>query len=194
MKKSTMCLVFNLLVLTCMAQMPLSHADQEALADATNLATTWNIPLVSTSQVWTTPFFPVDGIINVNGLQIKRSEKLEDSIARFSVYSNNQVVAGGELFENPTFDEARTVLMLQVVNCNMSIRLLVDAYIVKTNNVGDFSLVWAKHDDITNTLIEDPSDISFVRGSKAVRLRNRDGVTVQSIAEILDALLKQPPQ
>jgi len=114
------------------------------------------------------------------------------SCSDFLIFSNNQIIATGRLFESPTFNEARTKLILELVDNNMPVRLLSETYKIRTNNVGDFNIIRTRHNGI-NERIEDLSWIYFIRGTKVISLRSKNIADVQPIAEVLDALLKNPP-
>lgn len=165
---------------------------QKRLDDAIWLSTRLNMPLTSNSQVWTTSLFPSTGIITTNEYRIIAPGTKEDNEITFSVYSNDLSVAFGTLFEYPTFNEARTALMLELINNNMMREALVDSYRIRTNNVGDFSVVWLAR-NAADEITDDLSWIYFIRGAKAVSLRGKDVANVQPIAEILDMLLRQSP-
>ena len=193
MKKSAMILVASLFFFVCVAQM--SHeVSQKRLDDAIWLATEIEIPLASNSQVWTEPFFEIYNVIHTNDFRIETQGEPLDSLIRFVVYSNDQVIATGRLFERVTFDEARTALLLELLENNMMLEALAVIYKVRTNGIGDFNVVRTTR-NAAEEIIDRLDWIYFIRGAKAISLRGKDGanVNVQPIAKVLDGLLKQPP-
>jgi len=195
MKKLLLIFVANLFTSVCMAQVSIAEMEQLLLKDATWLSTAISIPLVSNSQVWTESLFPVNGVIQANGFRFETPDRPSNSRSDFVAYSNNQVLAYGRLFERPTFHEARIALILELMNSNIQVKMLAKIYRVQTNDVGDFSVVRIKHENVTSKITDDHSRIFFIRGAKAISLRGKDGenVNVQPIAKALDELLKNPP-
>lgn len=168
--------------------------DQGDLAIAAWMMTAINMPTISDSQVWTESFFSVVGTIHTNGFVVTDDGDTGMESTWFLVHTNEQIWAFGKLFERSSFDEARTALALELVSINMAPRLIADLYQVRTNNIGDFSIVRPKK-NTEGELIDDFSCIYFIRGAKAVSLRGipfDDNVNLRPVAEVLDALLKNP--
>lgn len=190
MKKIIVFIFAKVLISMCMAQ----SIPQTMIDDATELAITLGIPIASTSQIWTEPLFPTNGVVNTHNLRIVNDNSTFGSSMEFSVFSEDQIVAGGTLFERITFDEARTALMLELVNNCMMRSVLEKIYRVRTSSVGDFNIVYADEIDSTGAVIDSLSAIFLIRGAKSIWLRSINGADVQPIAEALDELLKYPPE
>jgi len=193
MKTVPMFLFTGLFILVCTVQAELPNHEQIMRNDAIGLATALNIPTDSNSQIWTTSFFSVEGIIQTNDFRIVAPGGKTGTLVKFTVYSNDLVMASGRLYERSSFDEARTALAVELISNNRHPLELTKLYKVRPNNVGDFSVVWTTKND-ENEITDDLSWIYFVRGAKAIRLQGKDGASVQSIAEMLDTLLMKQPK
>ena len=199
MEKFTMVLFVSFFASVCVSQVELSNEEkillqkQRMLEDAMWLATAIEMPDVSKSQIWTEPLFPTNGVYNANGFRIETQKSPFASDKRINIYSNSQIIAFGKLFEYPTFDGARTALMIELCNRNMDVRELAMLYKVRANDIGDFSVIWPRYGDIADEVIDDFSHSYFIRGAKAISLRGVNKANVRPIAEVLDELLKRPP-
>ena len=162
------------------------------LENALFLGTALGVPFVSTSQVWTTSFFPANGMVSSNDFKIIKQENMFNHYTTFNISTNEQVIAYGKLFECSSYDDALKTLLIDRVMCNMMLDAIIDSYKLCTNNVGDFAFIGIVFDATSNKEIEELSEIYFVRGAKAVKLSGKNGINVQPIAELLDIFLKQP--
>ena len=194
----------SLLATMCMAQTELSkeerrlRMEQRRLNDAVMLSTAIEMPLVSKSQILTAPLFQTNGTHHVNGFRIKTFNSPTDmpvnSCVGFDVYTNDQLIASGKLFERATFEDARMALIFALMNNNMPVEMLVDAYTVRINGIGDFSVFW-KTRNAEGEILDEFSEIFFIRGAKAISVRGVNGTAdVRPIAKTLDELLKHPPK
>ena len=181
--------VVKFFLLACAMQALGSRFEQNMIDRTQALSTALNIPLVSNSQIWTEPLFSTSGVIITNDIQFIRKEMSQS----FTIYSNEQVVAYGKLYENTSYEKVCNSLLFDIVFSNMTIEMIISGYRLLPNGVGDFRFVEVKFDEITGDLIDDLSIVHFVRGAKAISLHGKDGANVQPIAEVLDELLKKPP-
>jgi hypothetical protein len=188
MKKANRIAISAILpLMTCVTEVSASQFEQAMSERASALSTALNVPLTSTSQVWTVSLFPSNGVISTNSCQFV---KKEDS-AFFTVSSNAQVVAHGELFERSSYETACSALFFSLVKNNLSIEMITEGYKLLPNGVGDFRIIGIKVDEATGNDLDDPSVFHFARGAKAVSLFGKDGTNVRPIAETLDGLLKR---
>ena len=160
-----------------------SYFDEDALLFGNLL----NIPVASTSLIWTSPLFSGGDLIATNGFKFVNQDM------NLVISSNEQTVACGQLHEKTTYKDARSAIIFSLIMNNMFVEANAGCYHSHTNSIGDFILV-------ENTLLPTGevttngfSVVHFVRGAKAISLYGKDGADVQAIAEMLDALLKQPP-
>ena len=192
MKKIIVLISSTLFTSLCLAQMTPETMYQRKLNQAIWLATEINMPTTSNSENWTEPLFMVNSVIITNGFKFVKQVTPIIACIDCVVYTNDQIIAGGSLYERATFDEARTALLLHLLNNNMMVEALAMIYKIRTNDVGDFKVVRTTKNS-SNEIIDRMDWICFIRGSKAVNLRGNDGINVQPIAETLDMLLKNPP-
>ena len=142
-------------------------------------------------------FFSVGDIVNINGLQVikknvvRQGNLFGDSIEFAGTKGN--IVVSGILWERTSYEDAHNALMLELVSNSMSHRMRVETFKVNHNDIGDFSVINTRFNSVTKTRIDDPSELYFVRGTKAIKLYGKDDADVRPIAKVLDELLKQPP-
>ena len=191
-KTSQIITIASLLTSVCLAQVSPSRSEQKRLDSARALATALKVPLVTTSQVWTEPFFPVEGELRAKDYRIVK----RDASNIFDVYSNDQIIATGGLYEHSTPEDARIALMRRFTdNSSMAVDTIVELiYQSHDTGAGDFRFSKKRVNAVAGTQVDDYSVMFFGRGAKVITFGGVDGVDVRPIAEALDELLKHPPE
>lgn len=192
MKKIIPLVLAGMSGLMCLAQTP-STAKQMMMEDAMTFAKALNVPLASTSTIWTELFFSDGNTVSSNNFQLVKGNSPYTTSVEFTVSSNGLEVAHGIMYERTSFEDARNAIMLSIVSCNMMVEHLVEWHKLYGTGVGDFRLGRTQFDKTANMLVDDYSVLHFVRGAKGVSLFGKDGTDVRPIAETLDALLTKPP-
>ena len=170
------------------------NAEHPRLTIALEFSEALNIPLVSKSPIWTESFFGSEGIIITNEIIFTKTNSPFPNSVEFTVSSNDNIIAEGTMFEHTSYEAAHNALMLELVCCNMSVKDLVKwIYRPYTNNIGDFCIIRTTIDANSRDRIDEPANIQFVRGAKAIILQGEDDVDMRPIAKMLDALLLTPP-
>ena len=194
MKKYSIIIYITFIVSICEAQIEIPteerklRMEQTRMAGVAMLSTAWNIPFISQSQIWEESLFQSQSEFHADGFHIIEDNPLTYSIP-FLVYTNDQIVAYGNLFEHSTYNDARTALLFELMNNNMMLNAISDRHRSYPKGVGDFCIIRKKREDTTDEIVDDYSIIYFVRGAKAISLRGADGADVRPIAKALDEVL-----
>ena len=189
MKKITIVFMSGLIAMQCVA----NDAELEALLleSATVFATTLNIPTSTPTNVvvWTESLFPSTGIINTNSFVLKKCYGNSTALSPlvFEVLSNEVRIAVCYLYESSSFRSALNAFIMELVHNNMMPEDIAQRYEVLPTGVGDFRI------SIKPSAYVQTGELHFVRGGKSVSLYPKNGVNVQTLAEMLDELLKHPP-
>ena len=194
MKQITAIILGGFITMQCAADD--AEIDEYLLVGTGIFITELNIPdNIPHSPVWTEPLFPPSGVITTNMFKFEKyygnSTALKPS--EFQIFSNDVSVAFGTLFEYPSFELTRNAFIINLIRGNATPELHAQSYEIQPNGVGDFRIT-GKQGYYTHK-----RQMHFIRGGKAISLSlphdDNDNIEadLQQIAEVLDALLKNPP-
>jgi len=189
-------LTAQILMVTVFVTFTITQANEKPLPNSVlTFGTLLNIPVISTSTIWTSPLFTEGNTITTNGFEFVYQNKdiFFEHDFNLTVSSNEQTVVYGKLWEETTYEDARLELIFSLVNNNMGAEQVALGFNSYTNSVGDFTLVPMRFLPTGVVITNDFSELHFVRGAKTVSLFGKDGADVKPIAETLDALLKNSP-
>ena len=196
MKQITAIILGGFITMQCFAND--EELETSLLLRAKIFATEISIPdSIHHFPIWTEPLFPPSGVITTNVFRFEKYDGNSTALdpLKFQIFSNDVSVAFGRLFEYSSLELTRNAFMMDIVHCNMSPEYIAQRYEIQLNGVGDLCIT------VKQGYYSRRGKIIFIRGGKAISLslppdENDDGndeYDFQPIAEVLDALLKNPP-
>lgn len=172
--------------------------DEVEQQNARQLALVLCLPTNTTSQIWTTALFNQEDEQEITPFIVKcgnrNSGQDHEYVTRFEVFTmSKQRQAVGKLIECPSFDSAKHSLMLQLVACSLPMEAIITSFALRSNGIGDFSIVSLVKGSIPDEAIDNSSELYFVRGAKAICLRSVDETDLSQIARALDGPMTNAP-